>query len=77
MLSLNIGQTSILIDLRGKLEKLKTNRRVLCVMDTALCTRTKISMLCDFRVELGTYVECEPTSIVPTFQTSIHEARAV
>ena len=63
--------------LGGKLEKLKTNRRVACAMYIALCTRTRISMLCDFRVELGTFVECEPTSIVLTFQTSIHEARAV
>ena len=63
--------------LGGKLEILKTNRRVACAMYIALCTRTRISMLCDFRVELGTFVECEPTSIVPTFQTSIHEGRAV
>ena len=27
-------------------------------------------MLCNFRVEFGNDVECEPTSIVPIFQTS-------
>ena len=34
-------------------------------------------MLCNFRVEFGTDVECEPTSIVPTFQTSTRGADSV
>ena len=34
-------------------------------------------MLYNFRVEFGTYVECEPTSIVPTFQTSTRGAGSV
>jgi len=77
ILSLNISQTPICIGLGGKLEKLKTNRRVVGAMYDALCTRTRIWMLCNFRQELGTCVECEPISIVPTFQTPMHEARTV
>ena len=77
ILSLNIDQTSIFIDLGGKLEKLKPNRRFVCAMYIALCTRTIIWMLCNFRLEFGTCVECEPSSNVPTFQTSMHEARTV
>ena len=34
-------------------------------------------MLCNFRVEFGTDVECEPTSIVPIFQTSTRGAGSV
>ena len=34
-------------------------------------------MLYNFRVEFGTDVECEPTSIVPTFQTSTRGAGSV
>ena len=33
--------------------------------------------MCNFRQELGTCVECEPTSNVPTFETSLQEARVV
>ena len=38
---------------------------------------TASQALCHFRVEFGTCVECEPTSIVPIFQTSTRGAGSV
>ena len=75
ILSFDTGQNSIFISLDRKLDNLKTNRIVVYAMYIALCTRTKIWMRCNFWLQFGTCVECEPTSNVPTFQTSIHEAR--
>ena len=34
-----------------------------------------MNILFDFRQELGTCVECKPTSIAPTFESSLREAR--
>ena len=34
-----------------------------------------MNILFHFRQELGTCVVCKPTSIVPTFETSLREAR--
>ena len=34
-----------------------------------------MNILFHFRQELGTCVECKPTSIAPTFETSLREAR--
>ena len=42
ILSLDTGQTSILTGLGGKLEKLKTNRRVVCIMYIELYMRIRI-----------------------------------
>ena len=43
------------------------------------CAWEKVFAFCEIsdKNSFGTCVECDPTSVVPTFETSLQEARAV
>ena len=71
-------QTSICLGIGGKL--LETLRQLIeeWYAPYIQCTvneNKNMNILFDFRQELGTCVECKPTSIAPTFETSLREAR--